>query len=160
MAKQENINKNEIIAKVSPVIEKIAHELGLVLLEVNFVKEAGNWHLRIFIYSQEHQITHEDFCEKFTKTLGDKIDALIPGHYYLEVSSPGIERKLKSDKEYNIFKGKQAEIKLKQPQDDLKVFMAKLVDYNEETGLIVELTENNKTMTIKKENISYVKLKS
>src|ERR1035437_6802948 len=110
--KQENINKKEIIDKVTPVVEKKAEEVGLIALEVDFKMEAGNWHLIIFIYSSEHDITHED-CKSLTKNLDDCLDEVITIPYYLEISSPGLERKLKSSKEYNLFKGKKAEIKLK-----------------------------------------------
>ncbi|MDD3013615.1 MAG: hypothetical protein PHC34_07930 [Candidatus Gastranaerophilales bacterium] len=153
------INKKDILNKITPVLEKVAHQLGLVLLEINFVKESGKWHLKIYIYSQDHQITHKD-CEDYTNNISEYLDQLIPVHYYLEVSSPGTERKLKSPLEYNVFKGENVDIKLKQPiEENLKVFMAKIIEYNPETGLKVQLTDTDKIIEINPKNISQIKLK-
>lgn len=95
-----------------PVIEKAVEENGLTLIEADFTKESGQWTLKIFIYNPENPITHED-CTNVTKALNDYLDDLIESPYSLEVSSPGLERKLKSEKEYDIFKGKRAKVKLK-----------------------------------------------
>ena len=70
--------------------------------------------MRIFLYSQERSITLED-CENVTRSLEDFLEELIPVKYYLEVSSPGLERKFKSEKEFVIFKGKRISLKLKEP---------------------------------------------
>lgn len=159
MVNKENINKKEILNKVNPVIEKVAGDLGLIVLETNFVQESGKWHLRIFIYNQDHTITHTD-CESLTKNLSSYLDELISMPYYLEISSPGIERKLKSPMEYNIFRGKKAEIKLKQPQDNLKKFLITIIEYNSVTGLKVQVLDTEKEMNIKQENISSIQLKA
>jgi ribosome maturation factor RimP len=158
MTDPKNVNKKEILDRVTPVIEQIALQLGLVLVEVDFVMESGSWHLRIFIFSNDHPISHKD-CEDMTKSLNEYLDPLIQIPYYLEVSSPGVERKLKSPKEYEIFKGRKADIKLKQPQDDLKLFTATIIEYTPETGLNVKLSDTDKMINIKTENISSVRLK-
>jgi len=95
-----------------PVVDKIVKDSGLILVEEDFVKEAGKWTLKIFIYNPEKPITHEN-CENVTRKLSEHLDEIITVPYYLEVSSPGIDRKLKSEREYHIFKGKRAKIKLK-----------------------------------------------
>ncbi|OGH98802.1 MAG: hypothetical protein A2104_01460 [Candidatus Melainabacteria bacterium GWF2_32_7] len=154
-----NINKKDILEKITPVIEDIAHQLGLIVLETNFVQEAGRWCLKIFIYSQDHPITHVD-CENLTRGLNGYLDPLVPIPYYLEVSSPGLEKTLKSTVEYNIFRGKKVEIKLKQPEEGLKKFLAKIIDYNPETGLKVQVLDTEKEIIIKDQNISSVKLKA
>lgn len=160
MTSEKTVNKKDILEKITPVVEKLAQEQNLIPLETDFVKEAGNWHLRIFIYSQDHPVSHQD-CENLTKNLSDYADSLIPVKYYLEVSSPGIDRKLKSSREYNIFRDKQVEIKLKQPEESSggKIFSAKILEYDPDVGLKVEKTDDNKIFQIKEENISSVKLK-
>ena len=155
----EQINKKEIIEKITPIIENVAHQFDLIVLETNLVQEAGRWSLRIFIYSQDHPITHVD-CENLARGLNEYLDALIPVQYYLEVSSPGLERKLKSSMEYNIFRGKKADIKLKQPEDGLKKIEAKIIDYDPEAGLKIQVLDTEKEIIIKDENISSVKLKA
>jgi len=155
--KNSNINKTEIINKITPFIEKAAEDLGLIALEVDFVMEAGNWHLRIFIHSQEHSITHED-CEKITKSIDDKLDELIPVLYYMEVSSPGLEKKLKSSKEYNFFRDHKVNIKLKQAIDeDIKNMTAIIINYD--AGILkVKQTETNNEYDLKENNISSIRL--
>ena len=63
--------------------------------EIEFVKENHRWFLRIYLYSKERDVTLDD-CEKVTRSLDEFLDTLIPVKYYLEVSSPGLERKFKS----------------------------------------------------------------
>jgi ribosome maturation factor RimP len=153
------IDKRDILNKITPVLEKVAYQLGLIPLEINFLKESGKWHVIVYIYSQDHQISHKD-CEDYTNGVSEYLDQLIPVHYYLEVSSPGTERKLKSPFEYNLFKGKRVNIKLKQPiEDNLKVFTAKIIEYKPESGLKVQLTDTDKIVEIDNKNISQIKLK-
>lgn len=106
------VNKIEINKKIMPVIERAVEDKGLMLVEADFLKESGHWLLRIFIYNPNAPVTHDD-CTVITRMLADHLDELIPVAYSLEVSSPGLERKLKSEKEYEIFKGKKAKVKLK-----------------------------------------------
>ncbi|HBG49992.1 MAG TPA: ribosome maturation factor RimP [Cyanobacteria bacterium UBA9971] len=155
---KENINKIEIIKKVTPVIEKAAEESGLILLEVDLVNEFNKWHLQVFIYNPKHPVTHED-CEKVTTKLDECLDLMIPVEYYLEVSSPGSERKLKSPGEYEIFRGKRVKIKLKKPiNDNLKTFIGIISEYSKENGLKIKLEETNELIEIEETNISQIKL--
>ena len=163
---KDNVNKREILDKIIPIIENMTNQQGLIPLEVDFLKESGKWYLRIFIFRYGKPISHKD-CEELTRRLDEYLDQLIPVPYYLEVSSPGTERKLKSTREYNIFKGKKVEIKLKQPlEDNMKIFVAELIEYLPESGLNVRVIENNadaasrKIINIDEKNISSVKLKA
>ena len=113
MAKQE-INRYEILEKITPVIENTVMRFGYIPVEIDFVKENHRWFLRIFLYSSQKDVTLDD-CESVTRSLSDFLDELIPQKYYLEVSSPGLERKFKSDKEFVIFKGRRISVKLKEP---------------------------------------------
>ena len=86
------------------------------------------------------------------------LDELIPFKYYLEVSSPGLDRKFKSEKEYIIFKGHDVLIKLKNSVEgiDAKTFSAVLLDYNESFG--IKILYENKEFIIPMEKIHYTKL--
>lgn len=150
-------NKNKTVQNVLPVIEEAAHKLGLIPVELNFVKESGRWVLKIFIYSQDHPIYNLD-CENLTRELGDSLDELISEPFNLEVSSPGIDRKLKSSSEYNIFKDKEVEVKLKKPLNETKKLSATIVDYKTNTGLKLKLKDKDETVEVKEDNISSVRL--
>jgi len=155
---KENINKTQILKKISPVIEKIIEECGLIPVEVDLVQESNIWSLRIYIYNPQKPITHEN-CETVTKKIDKYLDEMISEPYRLEVGSPGTERKFKSGKEYEIFKGQRVKIKLKKNEEkESKIFLAKILNYAEQEGLIVELPDSGDVLTLKKEEISSVKL--
>lgn len=157
----EYVNKRELMEKLEPLIDNTLMRFGLIPVEVELVKENHRWFLRIFIYSTEKEVGIDD-CENVSRSLSDFLEELIPFKYYLEVSSPGIERKLKSTKEYIIFRGKDINIKLKEPVDDSgeKQFVAKIVDFDENEGLTVFAYKDKKEILIDKNNIISAKLYS
>lgn len=150
-------NKREVIEIITPVVENTAMRYGLIPLEISLEKENNRWFLRIFIYSQDHSVSHLD-CENMSRGLGDMLDELIPFKYYLEVSSPGLDRKFKSEKEYIIFKGHFVVIKLKNSIEGInaKTFEAKLIDYNESFGIKVKYEDCE--FVIPMEKVQYTKL--
>lgn len=150
----ENFSKKEVMKNIYPLIENTCMRFNLIPLEVDFSKESGRWFLRIFIYSNDHDVNHMD-CENISRSLSDFLDELIPVKYYLEVSSPGLERRFKSEKEYIIFIGKVIEMKLKTPLENEKEkqFKALLLDYNEGLGVVVKRLSDDKELTISPENI-------
>ncbi len=155
---KNNFNKAEIIKKITPIVEKATLDYELQLLEIDLVNEFNKWHLRIFIYNPKSPITHEE-CEKVTIQLAEHLDLIIPVPYYLEVSSPGTERKLKSSKEYIIFKGSRVKIKLKKAINGVfKTYIGIITDYNEETGLKIKSEDINQIIQIDEKNISQIKL--
>lgn len=156
---KEEINRHEILEKVMPLVENTAMRFNLVPVEVDFTKENHRWYLRIFLFSYDHPVNLDD-CENVTRSIQDFLDELIPCKYYLEVSSPGLERKFKSDKEYLIFRGRNVSIKLKQPLEGEteQIFKAKLVDYDEREGITVVRLEDEKEMVLPLESIKSTKL--
>jgi ribosome maturation factor RimP len=153
------INRHEVLEKITPVIENTAMRFGLVPIEIEFVKENHRWFLRIFLYSSTHDITLDD-CENVTRSLGDLLDELIPVKYHLEVSSPGLERKFKSEKEFIIFKGRRVSIKLKEPLqgETEKIFKGEILDYDTNEGLKFFRFDDAQELQIPKENIHNAKL--
>ncbi|MBQ8847479.1 MAG: hypothetical protein IJ003_00875 [Candidatus Gastranaerophilales bacterium] len=154
---KEHFNKRELMEVITPVIENTAMRYGLIPLEILFEKENNRNFLRIFIYSPDHNVSHLD-CENMSRGLGDMLDELIPFKYFLEVSSPGLDRKFKSEKEYIIFKNHDVVIKLKNGVEGIadKTFEAKLLDYNESFGIKIEY--KNSEYIIPMEKIHYTKL--
>lgn len=149
----KHFNKNEITDKLIPLIENTAMRYGVIPLEVDFSKENGKWFLRIFLYKKEG-VTLDD-CENVSRSLNPFLDELIPMKFYLEVSSPGLDRKLKSDKEYIVFQGKTIDLKLKSLIEgtDEKHFLCKIVDFDPEKGLTVQNIDNNENYLVPKDKI-------
>ena len=156
---KQDVNKYEILEKITPLVENTAMRYNLIPIEIEFVKENHRWFLRIYLYSYDHNITLED-CENVTRSLNDFLDELIPVKYYLEVSSPGLERKFKSDKEFVIFKGRRISIKLKTPLDGEteKIFKGEIVDWDDNEGLTFLRFEDGQELLIPKSNIQSAKL--
>ncbi len=150
---QKHFNKIEIQEKLIPLIENTAMRYGMIPLEVDFTKESGKWFLRIFLY-KDSGVTLDD-CENVSRSLNPFLDELIPVKFYLEVSSPGLDRKLKSDKEFIIFQGKTINLKLKSLVEGIeeKQFLAKIIDFDPENGLTIEKLSDNNRYQIPKEKI-------
>jgi ribosome maturation factor RimP len=155
----ETTNRHEILEKITPVIENTAMRFGLVPVEIEFVKENHRWFLRIFLYSKERDVSLDD-CENVTRSLGDFLDELIPMKYHLEVSSPGLERKFKSEKEFVIFKGRRISLKLKEPLagETEKIFKGEILDWDTNEGLTFFRFDDGQELLIAKENIHNAKL--
>lgn len=157
---KQEINRHETLEKITPLIENTAMRFGLIPIEIDFEKENHRWFLRIFLFATDRGVTLED-CENVTRSLSDFLDELIPCKYYLEVSSPGLERKFKSDKEYLFFTGKNISIKLKEPLEgeNDNIFKANLIDYNEAKRTIyIKRISDEKEMILELDKIKNTRL--
>ena len=156
---KQDINRIEILEKITPLIENTAMRFNLIPIEIDFAKENHRWFLRIFLYSKDRDITLDD-CENVTRSLENFLDELIPVKYYLEVSSPGLERKFKSEKEFIIFKGRRISLKLREPLEgeSEKIFKGEIIDYDFNEGLTFMRFEDGAELQIPKENIQSAKL--
>ena len=133
----------------------ILADLNFELVDVEFVKEAGNWYLRAYI-DKPGGITIDD-CEKVSRTLSDVLDRedFIEEAYYLEVSSPGLTRPLKKAKDYDRNIGRPVDIKLFRAVEGCKEFTAILASYTDDTVCVT--LEDGKELTIAKKNISLIR---
>jgi ribosome maturation factor RimP len=157
---QKTVDKIEILKNIVPFVSEACRKLDLIPVEIDFKNESGRWYLKIFIFSENHTVTHNE-CEALTKSISDTLDEMIAVQYYLEVSSPGIDRKLKSTQEYNIFKNHNVIIKLKNSSEfELKNFKAKLTAFDEEIGLTVFVPDLEKEIILQVNDISSVRLDS
>jgi ribosome maturation factor RimP len=120
-----------IVQVVENLIAPVADELGYFIWDIEFVKEGGKRILRVTIDNEEG-ITIED-CEKLHRAIDPVLDEADPIEeaYYLEVSSPGIERDLKNDMHISACEGWDVEVRLYAPVDNAKVFRGKLMEIGE-----------------------------
>ena len=156
---KQEINRHEILEKITPIIENTVMRFNFMPIEIEFVKENHRWFLRIYLYSKDKDVTLDD-CENITRSLNEYLDELIPVKYYLEVSSPGLERKFKSDKEFFIFKGRRISLKLKEPLEgeSEKIFKGEIIDWDDKYGLTFFRFDDGTELKIPKENIQSAKL--
>lgn len=119
--------RQSLTENVARLAEPLALELGLELVEVEFLKERGEHILRVLI-DREGGVRLDD-CESLSRTLGEVLDQEdpVPHSYLLEVSSAGIERPLKKEADYKRFAGKRARIKLYSPFMGQKVYSGVLL---------------------------------
>ena len=107
---------------VRDLVEPFAKELGLDIWDVRFLKEGADWYLRIFI-DKDGGVSIDD-CVDLTHAINKPLDEADPIEqaYFLEVSSPGIERELKNEMHISACEGWQVEVKLYAPINGAKVF--------------------------------------
>ena len=127
---------SSIVKKATEIAEPVAKELGYTLWDVEYVKEGADWYLRYTIDSSEG-IGIED-CEKMSRAIDPVLDEydFIEDAYHLEVSSPGLEREIKTDWHMEACMGEPVSVKLYAPLNGAKVLVGQLTSFNEESVVI------------------------
>ena len=141
--------------KVTNLVEPIIKKIGYELYDVEYAKEGKNYFLRIFI-DNEKGIDLND-CEKVNDAITDILDTenYIKEQYFLEISSPGIERILRKDKHLEKNIGTDINIKLfKKDENGKKEYIGKLKEFNQ-NEIVLEIEENE--IKIERKNISQIK---
>ena len=151
--------------KINEIIEEISaafmEENGLELYYVEFVKEGRDWFLRVYIdklsASAEEYISTDD-CEKVSRFLSEELDRLDPieQNYYLEVSSPGMDRQLLTERHYEKYTGRQVEVKLYEAVDGRKTFEGVLLGLSE--GNVVIRDEQDKEWMFPRQQVAKTSL--
>ena len=142
--------------KTEALITPILNSMGFELVDVEFVKEAGEWYLRSYI-DKEGGITIND-CEAVSRLFSEKLDEedFIEESYIMEVSSPGLGRPLKKEKDYKRSMGKELEIRTYKAIDREKEFYGILQAYDD-SSVTIE-TEEGTTRTFDKKDIALIRL--
>ena len=139
--------------RVENLIQKKVEELGYILYDVQYAKEGQNYFLRVFIEKNDGAIDLND-CEKVNDAISNILDEAnyIKEQYFLEVSSPGIERILRKDKHLEENIGEEINIRLfKKDENGLKEYQGILKNFDNE---FIELQDSVK---IERKNISQIK---
>lgn len=126
------MSSKNLISRIKEYCEPVIEELGYDLVDLEYVKENNENYLRFYIWKTEG-ITIDD-CQNVSEVIGEKLDELDPiqESYYLEVSSPGLDRPLKTDKDLKRNLGKDVEVSLYKSLDGKKKYNGELVDYTED----------------------------
>lgn len=144
-------------ALVEEAAAPVAAALGLELVDVVYVKEGGDWYLRVFI-DRDGGVTLED-CQALSEKLDRWLDQAdpVPQSYHLEVSSPGLERPLKKLEDFRRFQGRTINLSTFAPVEGRKKFTGRLVDAGEETVL---LETQGRQLVIPLEQVAAARLKA
>ncbi len=147
------------MAKVTDVVAQLAapvvEQAGCSLWDVEYVKEAGEWFLRVYI-DKEGGVSIDD-CEAVSRPLSDLLDEADPieGSYTFEVSSAGADRVLKKPEHFARFQGQEVEVKLYRPRDGRKDFVGMLQSWRDGD---VTLDVGGEPITFEKKEIALVRL--
>lgn len=144
----------KIEEKVESLIEPKVQELGYNLYDVEYIKEGKEYYLRVYI-DKDTGISLED-CELVSNNINELLDHAdyIKEQYFLEVSSPGIERILKKDKHLKDNIGAKVQIKLFKPVNGKKQYEGILKKFDEAN---IEIEQASATLKIERQNIGQIK---
>ena len=142
--------------KAEAMAQPIIDQFGFELVDVEYVKEAGNWYLRFYI-DKEGGITVDD-CEAVSRIFSDKLDELdfIEDAYIMEVSSPGLGRPLKKEKDYARSMGKRLEIRTYRAIEHEKEFYGVLTAYDSDSVTITK--DDGAEMKFAKSDMALIRL--
>ena len=146
---------SKLTDRIAELARPIIEQEGCSLWDVEYLKEAGTWYLRIFI--DKTGGVNIDDCERISRRLDELLDEAdpIPESYVFEVGSAGIERELKRPSDFEAFLGSEVEVKLYQPVDGKKSFIGKLCCYEDGT---TEIEVRGKSLRFNKQQTAQVRL--
>lgn len=140
--------------KAEALIEPIVAKLGYELYDVEYAKDGKDYYLRVFI-DQEKGITLED-CEKVSNAINDILDNedLVKEQYFLEVSSPGVERVLRKDKHLQKNINQEIVVKLFKSYEGTKQIIGLLLNFDKDT---ISVKTEEKIIKVERKNIAGIK---
>lgn len=150
------MSKRELYeSKTEEIVMPIINENNFELVDVEYVREGSNWYLRIYI-DKSGGINIDD-CELVSRYLSEKLDEkdFIEDAYILEVSSPGLGRPLKKEKDFQRSLGEEIEVKLYKAIDKRKEYVGNLISFDKD---IITIEENEKEITFNRSDIALVRL--
>lgn len=149
------MNKKQIVETVENYLEPILEELQIALVDVEYVKEGPNYYLRIYI-DKEGGVNIKD-CQTTSRAIEKVLDEkdFIKEAYNLEVSSPGLDRILKKDKEFKYFNGRLVDVKLYKAVDGEKHYTGTLVNKTDE---MLYIEDEGTAMEFEMKNVAVVRL--
>ncbi len=152
------IEKENVELKIAEIVAPVVEGIGLELVDVEYIQDGGYWFVRIYIDNENSEKGIDlDECTAVSRAVENQIDAIIEEKFFLEVSSPGLERPLKKEKDFIKFQGGKVSVKLKHKLDEKKSYEGILKKY--ENGKLYLLTEEKEVEIpveeIKKANLIF-----
>lgn len=150
----ERMNKRQIETRTEELVMPIVTENQFELVDVEYVKEAGNWYLRGYI-DKPGGITVND-CETVSRAFSDKLDEndFIEDSYIMEISSPGLDRPLKKEKDFQRNMGKLVEVRTYRPIEKQKEFCGILTAFDSNS---VTIDEDGTERTFEKKDMALIR---
>lgn len=157
VGKVAGVKKQEIEQHCTELVMPIIEEHGFELVDVEYVKEGADYYLRV--YADKEGGINIDDCVLISRSLEEKLDAAdrMTDAYILEVSSPGLTRPLKKEKDFQRNLGKKVEVKLYRAVDGMKEFEAYLEGYTDST-LTLRLPDEESSKEFQRSDISMIRL--
>ena len=152
---------SNIVTMVTDLVQPVVQDLEYELVDIEYIKEGKNWFLRVYI-DQPQGVSLED-CALVSEKVSERLDEITPDPfphaYFLEVSSPGAERPIKTETDFQNAVGKFIHISLYEPIDDEKVFEGILKDITEDSlTLTVRIKTRTKDMELNRSKIAKARL--
>ncbi|MFT8322331.1 MAG: ribosome maturation factor RimP [Bacillus sp. (in: firmicutes)] len=150
---------SKVTELVEEMVQPILEDLHLELVDIEYVKEGPNWFLRVYI--DKDAGVDIDECAAVSEKLSEKLDEVDPitENYFLEVSSPGAERPLKKDKDFEKAIGKNVFIKTYEPIDNEKTFEGTLTSFDgTSVSIEVKVKTRKKTVQIPYDKVAKARL--
>lgn len=144
-----------VTAIVEELVAPILEGMNVELVDIEYQKEGSNWFLRVFI-DKEGGIDIDD-CGSVSEKLSKRLDEFDPiqDAYFLEVSSPGIERTLKKEKDIQWAIGKRVHVKTYEAIEDVLIFEGILAEFD---GGVLTIQEENKSYQIPYDKVANARL--
>lgn len=139
MLKLDKREMEETVQKVEEIVIPAIQKRGVELVDIEYIQEGGYLYLRVFIEKTDSDITLED-CSELSGDIDEAIDALIPHKFFLEVSSPGVERPLKKESDFIRFTGEKIKVMLKHKLDEKKTYIG-VIERFEDSKLYLNIEE-------------------
>lgn len=142
--------------KIWAMAEPVAAKRGCDIWDVEYVKEAGQWFLRVYVDKGDEPVSIDD-CEGISRELDKMLDEADPiaESYVFEVSSAGAERQLKRPGDFERFMGSEVELRLYKPENGVKAYVGRLAGYSDGD---VAIEVGGETRKFEKKQIAAVRL--
>lgn len=145
------------VQKTEQFLEELQKKIDFEIVDVEFVKEASEHYLRVYCDMDKEGGIGIDDCVEISRALSDWLDEkdFISESYILEVSSPGLGRTLKKDRDFQRELGKEVELKLYKPIDKRKEFVGILKSFDAES---ITIEEDKEEKTFTRKDIALIRL--
>jgi ribosome maturation factor RimP len=155
MLLERSFSMSKVTELVAKLAEPVVASQGCSLWDVEYVKEAGSFYLRVYIDKPDGVFIHD--CETISHVLSDLLDEAdpIPEAYTFEVSSAGADRVLKKPEHFKAFLGEVVDVRLYKAQNGSKSFTGILSDYQDGD---VSLTVGDQSILFSKQDVAQVRL--